>query len=327
MRTIQIAFLIFPKTHLLDLAGAAQVFYEANHLGNTFFKVSFISVEDSVQTEQGLYFSHLQKLEDVSLKARDMVCVPGIDFEGFVAGAINSSIAKTKKWVKEQYDRGVYIGSVCTGSLILAKMGILEGTRCTTHWKCLDYAQKHFPNARFLAERLYVFDRGIFTSAGMTSGIDMSLALIEEWANPLLAAKVAQEMVINIRRAETQSQENTFLDYKNHFNPDVYKAQQILANHLESSYTVKDLALELNLSERQLSRLFQNHTQQTIQDYRDKLRFEFVRQLLYHSELSLKEIAYKCGYKGIRQLTRLWKKFEPDSPFVSRRLFLDNLEI
>ncbi len=321
MQSVNIVFLVFPKTHLLDLAGSVQVFYEANQFGNLRFKLHFVSSSKSIKTEQGLMFSGLIKMEDIELRERDMICVPGIDFKSFVNKEMDEPISNTKDWMKEQYKKGVYISSICSGALILAKMGILKGVKCTTHWKCLPYAKKNFPNAQFLNKGLYVFDKGIFTSAGMTTGIDMCLALIESWISPLLAANIAQEMVISVRRAETQNQQNTFLDFKNHFNADVYKAQQILANRFESSFTIKDLANELNIGERQLARLFKSHTKQTIQAYRDKLRFEYGKQLLYNSELSVKEIAYKCGFESTRQFDRIWKNKERLTPLQSRSKF------
>lgn len=318
MQAVNIVFLLFPKVHLMDLSGAAQVFYEANNLGHVRFQLHYVSFEHNIQSEQGLRFSNLSKPEQVHLRKRDMICIPGIDYKSFVNGEMDEALDKSKHWIIRQYQQGVYISSICSGALILAKLGILNGVKCTTHWNCLAYGIRKFPKAKFLNNRLYVFDKNIFTSAGMTSGIDMALALIENWVNPLLAAKVAQEMVINVRRAETQNQQNTFLDFKNHFNEDVYKAQQLLAQRLESSFTVKDLAMELNMSVRQLARLFKSHTRHTIQAYRDKLRLEHGKQLLQHTELSIKEISTKCGYESSRQFIRLWTKHEGHSPSKSR---------
>ncbi|TND10323.1 MAG: ftrA [Bacteroidetes bacterium] len=318
-RPIQIVFLLFPKTHLLDLAGPAQVFYEANNLGNMQFRLHFVSVAGSVRSEQGLLFARLSRMEDLKLQKGDMICVPGIDFASFSKGEMDTSVQKAKNWLRQQYKQGIYLASICSGSLLLAEMGLLDGVKCTTHWKCIPYAKAEYPRARFVDKRLYIFDKGIFTSAGMTSGIDMALALVEKWINPLLAARVAQEMVINIRRSETSDQKNIFLDFKNHFNADVYKAQEILAGHPEPSYTIKDLAKELNLSARQLARLFKSHTKQTIQAYREKLRLDHGLQLLRHTELSVKEIALRCGYESARQFTRLWKKRTGETPVETRK--------
>ena len=308
MAPINIVFLVFPKTHLLDLSGIAQVFYEANNLGKAKFRLHFSSTSRNLISEQGLMFTNLVRIEDFELIQGDMVCIPGIDFISFTKGEMDKFIKESTGWLRNQYDNGVYISSICSGALILARMGILNGIKCTTHWKCLSYAKKHYPKAHFYDGSLYRFDKNIFTSAGMTAGIDMALALIEKWSSPLLAAKVAQELVINIRRAETKNQKNVFLDFKNHFNASVYKAQEILASRLDASYAIKDLATELGIGERQLCRLFKSHTNNTIQFYRDELRLEHGQQLLYNTELSVKEISWQCGFQSSRQLTRLSKR-------------------
>lgn len=308
MKQTRIVFVLLPKVQMLDLAGAAQVFYEATELGNGNFKLHFASVSPEVTSAQGLALSPVCRLQDLSLGSGDFVCVPGVDFNSFLAGEMDSAIAEMKPWMWAQQEKGVFIGSICSGALALGKLGMLDGVECTCHWKCLAYMRDHFPKAWVRDNRLYVFDKNIFTSAGMTAGIDMSLALVEKWRNPLLAAKVAQEMVINVRRADTKEQKNTFLDFKNHFNPEVYRAQEVLANRLDARFTIGHLAQEMNMSARHLTRLFKSHTGQTVQAYRDGLRLAHGEQLLLHTERSIKEIALECGFENRRQFMRLWKQ-------------------
>lgn len=320
MKPVKILFLLFPKTHLLDLAGPAQAFYEANQIsGQNCFQTIFTGANGSVRTEQGALFEGMTNPGDVVLEKGDFICVPGFDFLSFSKGELDETIRKMKGWFWQQRKKGVYIGSICSGALALAKMGLLDNVQCTTHWKCLFYAQSHYPKARFLDNRLYVFDKEIFTSAGMTAGIDMTLSLVDKWCSPLLAAKVAQEMVINVRRAETKDQQNIFLDFDNHFNAEVYRAQEILANRLDSRFTVRDLAKMMNLSERHLARLFKRHTGQTIQACRNRLRLQHGEQLLLNTEMFVKEIAVACGYESSRQFIRLWKSEKKVSPEVFRK--------
>ncbi|MCB0687571.1 MAG: helix-turn-helix transcriptional regulator, partial [Saprospiraceae bacterium] len=105
-----------------------------------------------------------------------------------------------------------------------------------------------------------------------------------------------------------------FLDFKNHFNPEVYKAQEILSAKLSSGFTIDDLGKEMNMSPRQLSRLFKHHTGSTIQDYRDRVRITLGEQLLKYSEKSIKEIAIECGFENSRQFIRIWKKYHGVTP-------------
>lgn len=319
MGPVKIVFLLLPKVHLLDIAGAAQVFYEANALGRQQFSLYFASTDPQVDSSQGLSLLPPCGLKNLKLSKGDFVCVPGIDFKSFEAGELDLHIARAKKWMWTQKEKGVYLGSICSGALVLGKMGLLDGVDCTCHWKCSAFIRKHYPNARLLENRMYVFDKGIFTSAGMTAGIDMALSLLEKWRSPLLAAKVAQEMVINVRRANTKEQKNIFLDFENHFHADVYRAQEILSNHLEVQFTIEDLARQMNRSTRQLSRLFKEYTGQNMQAYRDKLRIAHGEQLLLHTEMSIKEIAQECGFEADRQFLRLWKLKKGTTPGAFRK--------
>ncbi|NUO00240.1 MAG: helix-turn-helix domain-containing protein, partial [Saprospiraceae bacterium] len=122
----------------------------------------------------------------------------------------------------------------------------------------------------------------------------------------------------NIRRAETREQKNIFLDFKNHFNPEVYQAQEILANQLDARFTLEDLARKMNLSSRHLSRLFKKHTGQTIQAFRDNLRIEHGEQLLLHTKMSVKEVALQCGFENARQFIRLWNGKKGCTPTAFR---------
>ena len=298
----------------MDLAGPAQVFYEASQLGRFPLRIHYVSLDTQVKTAQRLALAPTITQAQLQLRPNDFLCIPGTDFARLERGELDELAEDLRPWLQHLRDQGVLLGSICTGSVILAKTGMLNGRACTTHWKCMDYMEREFPLVRLQRDRLYYFDQGIFTSAGMTSGIDMSLALVERWANPLLAAKVAQEMVINVRRPETSSQENTFLNFRNHFHPKVYQAQELLANNLSTDYTVEELSRELLMSSRQLARLFKRYTGQTIHAYRKRVRLEQAEQLLRHSEQSIKEIAQICGFMQARQFIRVWKQAKGLAP-------------
>lgn len=298
----------------MDLAGPAQVFYEAAQLGRISLHVQYAAIQKQVETAQTLPLSPNLRLTELRLQKGDFCCIPGVDFAAFERGELDAHIRPLGSLLRQWREQGVLLGSICSGALVLAELGLLDGYASTTHWKCMDFMEQHYPKVRLKRDRLYCFDRDIYTSAGMTSGIDMSLALVERWAHPLLAAKVAQEMVINVRRPETQSQENTFLNFKNHFHPQVYQAQEILANDLRTEFTLEELSKKLHLSSRQLARLFKRYTGQTIHAYRSRLRMECGERLLLHSNQSIKEIALACGFAQSRQFIRLWKQEKGYTP-------------
>lgn len=318
MPTIHVVFLLLPKVHLLDLAGAAQVFYEANQLGGQRFRLTFAAADKQVYSEQGLGFGPLVEVQSLSLGPRDLICVPGIDFAGFQQGELKKPIEAIRDWVWQQRQRGARIASICSGALVLAELGLLDRHPCTTHWKCLDYLRQHYPLAHVLDDHLYVGHNGIFTSAGMTAGVDLTLVLIEQWVNPLLAAHVARELVVPIRRQEIRNQQHIFLNFKNTMNVHVYQAQQIIENRLADNPTAEEIAAELHLSTRHLSRLFKEQTGLSIQAYKNRRRLELARQLLEHSGMSVKEAAVHAGYGDASQLSKAWKKRWKGTPGRAR---------
>ena len=159
----------------MDLAGPVQVFYEASKLGAAPYRVRYCGVGDQVMSEQGLALSRLEPFESIRLKKGDFIFIPGIDFRSFTEGLLTNDIKTISPWLRDNLAKGVQVASVCSGALVLAASGLLDRKKCTSHWKCIDYMTQNFPMANVQTDTLYVQDGNIFSSAGMTSGIDMAL--------------------------------------------------------------------------------------------------------------------------------------------------------
>lgn len=303
----KIVFLLFSNTHLLDLSGAVQAFYEANQIGSLDLEIRYISGKPEIGTEQGLTLSGLQPLGAISLTQRDYLFIPGIDFATFKNGALDEEIREASGWLKKQKRAGVQLASICSGTLILAEAGLLSGTSCTSHWKCLDYLSEEYPDIRVQSDRLFVRDDNIYTSAGMTSGMDMALAIIEELYGPILASKVAREMVIYLRRDKDSTQETVYLDYQTHFNPAIHKVQNLIISHPEENFSLDKLAETANMSARNLTRTFKRVTGHTITEFKHEVKLELAKTLLNNPDLTVDQVAEQCGYSNPRQLRRIWK--------------------
>jgi transcriptional regulator GlxA family with amidase domain len=302
-----ICFLILPHVHLMDLSGPAQVFFEASALGTDQYRLIYAGVTDTESSEQGLTLGNLQSFKDISLNAGDFVFVPGIDFKSFAAGALTKSVKQIAPWLKAQKTKGVFLASVCSGSLILAQAGLLDEVKCTTHWKCIDYMKRHYPKAEVLVDQLYVKDKQIYTSAGMTSGIDMALSIIEHYQGPVISAKVAREMVVYIRRNNTDRQQTIYLDYQTHFNPAIHKVQDYIISNPDKNPGLAELASVCHLSVRNLTRLFKQATGHTIIEFKRAVKLELARTLLNNPEYTVEKVASLCGYQSARHLRRIWK--------------------
>jgi transcriptional regulator GlxA family with amidase domain len=302
----KMAFVIPPTVELLDLAGPVQVFTEAKEYGfevqMEFYKFS----EDPICTS-GLGFGKIEYFKKANLKEGDFVFVPGMDYE-----YVNSFSFKAEKeffhWLKECSDKGVTVCSICSGAFALGYSGLLKDTDCTTHWRRVKSLQLQFPQARVLADILFIKSNNVYTSAGISAGIDLALAILEELKGPLFTHKVARGLVVYHRRSGRHNQQSIYLDYRNHINPQVHEVQDYLIDNMSRENNIETLASLVNMSPRNLSRIFKEHTGSTILEYLTLLRIEYASTMLNNPEYTIEYIASKCGFKTSRQLQRILKK-------------------
>ena len=304
----KVLFILPPKVHLLDINGPAHIFYEAIYLGKN-LDLHFVTLDDAqeIQSSAGLFFSRLESFQDFQLQKDDYVFVPGIQFELLSDPTFIKKCKPFSSWLKQQHNQGANICSVCTGTFLLAESGILNGKSCTTHWRYIDRFRDRFPLINLESNRLFVMNENIFTSGGVTSGIDLALFLLEKRYGAPFVAEIAKEVVAHLRRSESDPQLNIYLQYRNHLDNRVHIVQDYLIQHIGSSTTLSQLALTVNMSPRNLTRLFKTKTNITIGEYLEKLRVEKAVQLLSEGGKVL-TTANACGLKSANQLRSLLRK-------------------
>ena len=295
---------------MLDFAGPLQAFHEANSFGAKYCIEHCATVSEAT-TSQGLKVAGLKPLPDIL--EDDLILVPG-----FTVKDVHLP-QRLIRWLKKSYDQGALMTSVCTGVFALAQAGLMSGRRCTTHWKRTAELQKRYPLVNVLADRLFVEDGRIITSAGIAAGIDMALALIQRHHGPLVAAKVAREMVVYIRRDAHHRQQSIYLDYRTHLNPGVHSVQDWLTAHPGDKQGIGALARMAHMSTRNLTRAFRQVTGVSIQNYRTRIRLEQARALMSNPELTLEAIAGECGFADARQFRRIWRQAYHAAPSRTRR--------
>ncbi len=299
-RPKRVFFLIVPSVHLLDLAGPVQVFWEASGLGGA-YEVRYCARRDSIRSAQGLLLAGLEPRPDV--RPGDTILVPGID-----SSTLGDLDHVPVRWLRRAAESGASLGSICSGAFVLGRAALLDGRQCTTHWKVADRLQREHPSARVVRNRLFVRDGPLITSAGIVSGIDMALSMVEEDHGPITAARVAREMVVYLRRGGESGQTSVFLDFRTHLHPGVHRTQDWLARHVEESPTIERLAEVAGMSPRNLTRVFRRATGISIKDYVTRVRLEIAGSLLRSPDYTLERVALECGFKDSRQLRRLWMK-------------------
>lgn len=299
-------FLILPDAEVLDIAGPMQAFHETRR-----YEIRNVSTVERVRTDQGLVISSLEPLPTCG--PDDLIVVPGMPYKSL--GSVDRAALR---WLKTSADAGAEIATVCTGAFIAGQAGLLDGRRCTTHWSRTNELAQQFPKARVLTNRLFVSDGPITTSAGIASGIDMALAIIERRDGPLTAAAVAREMVIYIRRDGAHDQRSVYLEYRTHMQPGVHKVQDWLTRNPAAKVTLPELADIASMSTRNLTRVFRQATGISIKQFMTRVRLELAANLLHDPTLTIDAVARQCGFESARQFRRVWTAWQGAPPANAR---------
>lgn len=261
----------------------------------------------------GLILGSLKKFDCVNLGEKDWLMIPGVDAIFFDSDAFYVGMGPFYSWMKEQYRKGAQICSICTGTFFLAQSGLLNHKQATTHWKYFDQLKTQYPAIEVVRDRLFVEDCRILSSAGVASGIDMSLYVLEQLFGPLFATKIAKEVVVYLRRGPADPQLSIFLQYRNHLDQYIHEVQDIISRDLTERHTITSLSLKVHISARNLSRTFKKVTGITIGQYIEKLRVEKALQLSSQGE-TMENITIEIGLKSVNQLRNLLKKYQEKIP-------------
>ena len=302
----KIIFFIPAKVQILDLTGPVQVFYEANSYGAD-YDLQFVSIDKNLVSAGGLPFGQISHYSKAALNPGDYIFVPGAEMD-YLRSASFKRQKEFFNWLRSMPEQEVSVCSVCTGAFILAEAGLLDNIRLYYALEEAGRAPEIFPRVMAEPNILYTHADYIYTSAGITSGIDLSLAIIEEHYGPLFTHKVARELLVYHRRSQNHSQQSIYLDYRNHLHLGVHQVQDWLIENLHKKTTIEDLAEIVNMSNRNLTRAFKNATGITINDYMKRLRLEKATTLGNNPEYGTEYIAAQVGYMNARQLRRIKKK-------------------
>lgn len=301
-----IAFVVYPGYSLMALA-VATAFEIANMFAeDPPYRLHFISeAGGKVRTSAGLM-----------LECEAFTDTP---FDTLViGGSTEPSAPGLIAFMRDALKRHRRVAAVCTGTFVLAEAGLLDGRRATTHWFHARELQKRFPKMKMDEDRIFINDGPIWTSAGMTAGIDLALALIENDLGPDLAKSVARKLVVYHRRGGGQSQFSTLLE----LTPKSDRIQAALTyarDNLHKPLTVPELADAAHLSPRQFSRAFHAETGQTPAKAIENLRVEAARNLMEQSRHSVDVVAQQTGFSDRDQLRRAFLRSFGQPPQVLRR--------
>lgn len=310
--TQKIGFLLIPQFSMLSFMSALEPLRVANRL-----------------SEQTLYEWHIFSSDDTPVFAsNDIPISPDRRFNEtgdinllIVVAGIGVSLVEDKslsEWLRQLSRKGVAMGATSTGSLLLARAGLITDHRCTIHWENKESFEEEFPSLNVTGE-LYETDRNIMTCSGGLASLDMILNKIALEHGPTLAIDCAEQFIHpQIRSANESQRMKLQLRYKtNH--PRLLKVIQIMEIHTEEVLTCVDIGKKVGLSARQMERLFKEHLQTTPNAFYMQLRLERAKHLLVQSTMSVTQIAAACGFNSTSYFTRCYVKSFEMTPRQTRQ--------
>jgi transcriptional regulator GlxA family with amidase domain len=306
-----IGVLVYPDFQLLDAAGPISVFEIASRLTGADPSIRTIAVTPGpVRSSSG-----------VELLARGLRPATAISTLIVVGGAGVDAAAKCDKtlgFVRAMAKRGVRIASVCSGAFILAEAGLLDGRRATTHWLRTRQFLSQYPKVKLEPDQIFVRDGDVWSSAGISAGIDLALAMVAEDFGDEIARKAARQLVLYHRRSGGQSQFSSLLELKTpsgRFGPLLTWARE----HLEAPLTVEALAEQAGMSTRHFARAFIAETGTTPSKAVERLRIEVARQRVQSSSEAIERVAETTGFRDPERMRRAFIRAFGQPPQSLRR--------
>lgn len=296
-----IAILAMPGVQLLDVSGPLDVFAEANRqLAQPRYQLAVIgNARGPVRSSSGVRI-----LPDWTIKDRPPGLIDTLIVAGRPDAADTAPPLDLVHWLRRHAPRARRYGSICSGAFLLAATGLLDGRRVTTHWAVAERLSAAFPQVRVEPDALHIRDGAIRTAAGVTAGLDLALALVEEDLGRKIAMQVAAQLVMFFKRPGGQMQ----FSRKGRAVPAgrsaLQEVQRWIAANPARPHAVSDLAARMRLSPRHFARLFRSEVGLTPAAWVEQARVNAARELLEAGALSPKQVASRCGFAGIDTLRR-----------------------
>jgi transcriptional regulator GlxA family with amidase domain len=315
-RQRRVIVLVVPPVEELDLVGPVQVLSAANRLaGKPIYSVEVVTNGEDLKVEgEGGLLSFLAHGHYQALNA---------DFDSLllVCGLATRN-ARDKQlfaWVRSVAPRVRRLGSVCVGSFLFAEAGLLDGRRATTHWKFGQELTKRYPKVKVVTEPIWVRDGNIYTSAGISAGIDLALAWVEEDCGNAIASEVARELVLFLRRPGSQSQLSVSLTAQAKEMKSIQELQVWIAENLQQQLSLQILAGHVAMSVRNFERVFTRELGVSPARYVLQVRIEAAQRMLERTRKGLHQIARACGFSSADAMRRAFIRTLRTTPLSYRR--------
>ncbi|HVZ70883.1 MAG TPA: GlxA family transcriptional regulator [Polyangia bacterium] len=296
-------FFVVPRVSLLDVAGPWEVFGHANNIleRDAYEMEAFGTDGPTSRTRFGLNLTGLRPLPRAGARLPDVAIVAGAPVD-----PLPREQASLVAWLRQRRTQIPTLVSVCTGAFVLGAAGVLDGRQATTHWMFRAELQARYPAARVVDDGIYVRDGHVWTSAGITAGIDLALALVEEDHGHEIAMQVAKRLVLFLRRSGNQAQFSLALERQEKEPPQLRDVSTFVLEHVDEPLPVERIAAGVGMSPRSLSRWCREHLDESPAELVRRLRIEEARRLLEQTSLPLKDVTARTG---LGDTSTMWRAF------------------
>jgi transcriptional regulator GlxA family with amidase domain len=321
-RPRNVAILLYPGVQSLDVTGPVEVFHAATRVLDATgsrrrgYAIRTVTRDGApIRTSSGLTITPDGALVDET-GALDTLLVPGGDGRAR-AGADAAIVA----WVANASQRARRTAAVCTGAFLLARAGLLDGRRATTHWSAARELAREYPAALVDADPIFIRDGRIWTSAGVTAGMDLALALVEEDLDRDVALLIARHLVLFLRRPGNQSQFSATLAAQQPGREPLREVQRLVVEDVAGDHSVEAMAARAHMSPRHFARAFAAETGITPARYVERVRLEAARRRLEDTAEPVAAVALACGFGTAETMRRAFLRSLSVSPAEYRRRF------
>lgn len=311
----RVVIVAFENAQILDVTGPAEVFAMANRAAPRYAIEIVARAAGELRTSGGVRMVADRALADSRGQIDTLVVAGG---KGTYDAAHDDELID---WIRAAARRSRRVTSVCSGAFLLAQAGLLDGKQATTHWSATNLLARLFPTVEVHADRIYVKDGDVYTSAGVTAGMDLALALVEEDHGAAAALEIARELVLFVRRPGGQSQFSVQLEARAADRYPIREAQAYISDHLRDDLGVAALARRVGMSTRNFARCFGGELGITPAAYVERARVEAARRLLESSTRGVAAIAADCGFGTVETFHRSFQRTLHVTPTEYRRRF------
>jgi transcriptional regulator GlxA family with amidase domain len=280
------------------------------------FEVHLVGLSKEVKLHNGSFTVHTDLLIK-DIKKTDLIFVPAM------IGDMKSALTKNQDfvpWLVKQYRNGAEVASLCIGAFLLASTGLLDGRKCSTHWRSANEFRSMFPEVTLVDDRIITEEQGLYTSGGANSYWNLLLYLLEKYTDREIAVTAAKVFAVEYDR-KSQSPFIMFNGQKGHEDEPVRKAQEFIENNVADKISVEQLAFKFAIGKRHFERRFKKATNNTPVEYIQRVKIEAAKKCLETSRKNVNEVMYDVGYSDTKAFRTVFKKITGLSPVDYRNKY------